>query len=197
MQLRPVSYKWNDLYKSKYPTAQDTDQFGFIAQDLEVIFPDLVNTNADGYKSVKYYQVIPLLTKAIQELWGAIQHVVAWFSSDGSQFKVQGDVCVDDVCITKEQFKNMIMNAGAVETQYGPANNDEDHTESDNDTEEEATSTPQTDTDDVPEDDESDESEDVVEEVSSQDTPPDESDESSTESSESSQTEDGDDTPTE
>jgi hypothetical protein len=35
----------------------------------------------------------------------------AWFK-DG-KFNVQSDVCVDDVCVTKDQFKNMLRNAGA------------------------------------------------------------------------------------
>jgi|GEM_PF-1774495 len=44
------------------------NQVGFLAQNLEQYFPELVDTNSDGYKSVYYAQMTPILTKAIQEL---------------------------------------------------------------------------------------------------------------------------------
>ncbi len=56
-----VAYNWNhDPNGSK--------QIGFIAQNLEQYFPELVSTNSRGQKSVYYAQMTPILTKAIQEL---------------------------------------------------------------------------------------------------------------------------------
>ena len=52
------------------------EQVGFIAQDMEKVFPQLVSTIADKqlnngksfeYKGINYIGLIPLLTKAIQE----------------------------------------------------------------------------------------------------------------------------------
>jgi hypothetical protein len=40
---------------------------GFIAQDFQQLFPDLVNTDAEGYLSVSYGGLTPYLAKAIQE----------------------------------------------------------------------------------------------------------------------------------
>jgi|GEM_PF-3209220 len=42
-------------------------QYGFIAQDLEKVFPEMVNTESDGYKSVNYNGMIPVLLEAIKE----------------------------------------------------------------------------------------------------------------------------------
>ena len=46
----------------------DSKHFGFIAQDVEAIAPELVVTNADGYKALNYDRFAPLLAGAIQTL---------------------------------------------------------------------------------------------------------------------------------
>lgn len=43
-------------------------QIGFIAQDVEKIFPDTVQTSADGYKSVQYGNLVAAVVEAIKEL---------------------------------------------------------------------------------------------------------------------------------
>ena len=60
-QLRGVTYNWLDEKKGT------TEQIGFIAQELEKVFPQLVRTNKDGYKSVAYSHVVPVLVEAIKE----------------------------------------------------------------------------------------------------------------------------------
>lgn len=56
--LRPVSYQWN---QSKL---QDV---GFLAQEVEAIFPNIVHTDEDsGLKSVDYIRLIPYLVDAIK-----------------------------------------------------------------------------------------------------------------------------------
>ncbi|MBP7174089.1 MAG: tail fiber domain-containing protein [Cloacibacterium sp.] len=63
--LKPVSYYWNQ--KGKEKGGDNILQYGFIAQDVEQIAANLVQTDADGYKSVNYIQIIPLLVKSYQE----------------------------------------------------------------------------------------------------------------------------------
>ncbi len=65
--LRGVSYEWR---KGEFKETQMADgkQFGFIAQEVEKIFPDLVSTDAKGYKSVNYLGVIPVAVEAIKTL---------------------------------------------------------------------------------------------------------------------------------
>jgi len=60
-QLRGTEYFMRDVSKS-----QDV-QIGFIAQEIEEVFPSLVKTDKKGYKSVNYIAVIPVLTEAIKE----------------------------------------------------------------------------------------------------------------------------------
>ena len=45
----------------------DHKQIGVIAQELEAIFPNLVKTDDEGIKSVKYSVLVPILVKALQE----------------------------------------------------------------------------------------------------------------------------------
>lgn len=59
--VRTVHFNW--LGKPNSPL-----QVGFIAQNLETVFPELVTTDSDGYKGVYYAQMTPILVKAIQEL---------------------------------------------------------------------------------------------------------------------------------
>lgn len=42
--------------------------YGFIAQELQKIYPDLVVEGEDGYLGVNYLEIIPLLVRSIQEL---------------------------------------------------------------------------------------------------------------------------------
>ncbi len=42
-------------------------QYGFVAQELELVLPNLVSTTENGTKSVNYIQVIPLLVEALKE----------------------------------------------------------------------------------------------------------------------------------
>ena len=42
-------------------------QYGFIAQELEKEFPEVVRTEGDGYKSVNYNGMIPVVLEAIKE----------------------------------------------------------------------------------------------------------------------------------
>lgn len=75
LQLQPVSYQFRT---SEFPDLHLSvgDRFGFIAQDVENHLPQLVAsgrqvTKDDGeiidMKSVNYLEIIPLLTRAIQE----------------------------------------------------------------------------------------------------------------------------------
>jgi chorismate mutase len=43
-------------------------QIGVVAQELEEVFPAMIEENTDGLKGVKYSVFVPILVKAIQEL---------------------------------------------------------------------------------------------------------------------------------
>ena len=58
-QSRGVLYDRTDI--------ETKDNIGFIAQELEVAFPELVVTNEDGTKAVKYQNAVAVLFEAIKE----------------------------------------------------------------------------------------------------------------------------------
>lgn len=66
MKLSGVSYRWRT---SEFPHKNFTDslQIGVIAQEVEKIYPHLVFTDTDGYKSVDYSKFTPILLEAIKE----------------------------------------------------------------------------------------------------------------------------------
>jgi hypothetical protein len=68
LQLRGVSYT---MRTKEFPDKHFTEgaQIGLIAQEVEAIFPELVYTDEQGYKSVDYVKLVPVLiesTKALQ-----------------------------------------------------------------------------------------------------------------------------------
>ena len=64
--IKPVSYYWKqEVFDDK--NFKDRKHYGVIAQDLEVLIPELVETDQDGYKSVDYTSLIGLIIKAFQE----------------------------------------------------------------------------------------------------------------------------------
>lgn len=66
-KVEGVSYDWK---VKDFPNEHFTDvkQNGVIAQDLEKVFPYLVQTRADGYKEVDYLMLVPTLIEAVKEL---------------------------------------------------------------------------------------------------------------------------------
>ena len=64
MQLRPRDYLWKSQETSDNPTKRN---FGFIAQEVQQIFPELVGVSPNEMLSVEYTGLIAPLIKAIQE----------------------------------------------------------------------------------------------------------------------------------
>ena len=70
--LRGVRFTWRtDAYPDRY--FSDARELGFIAQEVERVFPELVATDRDGFKSVAYSKLTPLLVEAIKELQGELE----------------------------------------------------------------------------------------------------------------------------
>lgn len=66
--LRGVSYKWKEDGKPAY---------GFIAQEVERVVPDAVNTDERGMKSVEYDQIIAPLVEAVKAQQAQIEELKA------------------------------------------------------------------------------------------------------------------------
>jgi hypothetical protein len=71
--LRPVTYNYKKNY-NKQKSYQK--RYGLIAQEVELVYPDLVETHADTkQKSVNYIDIIALLVKDNQELREKIKNI--------------------------------------------------------------------------------------------------------------------------
>ena len=66
LKLNGVSYKWRaaEFPKMNFDSKQHV---GVIAQEVEAVLPEAVETGEDGYKSVSYGNLTPLLIEAIKE----------------------------------------------------------------------------------------------------------------------------------
>jgi hypothetical protein len=66
-QIQGVTY---NLKKDEFPEMNFSNktQIGFIAQEVEKVLPELVETNTTGYKSIDYVKIVPVLLEAIKEL---------------------------------------------------------------------------------------------------------------------------------
>jgi hypothetical protein len=62
--LRPVRYKWRAL---DHRPGGGVAQIGFIADDVQPLFPELVETGPDGYLRLDYAHMTAVLAKGLQE----------------------------------------------------------------------------------------------------------------------------------
>ena len=65
-KLRGVSFDWKI---DQYPELRfsDRNQMGFIAQEVEEIFPELVKEDREGYKAIDYGKFTPIIVEAMKE----------------------------------------------------------------------------------------------------------------------------------
>jgi hypothetical protein len=61
-RMRGVSYQWVDKSRG------EGSQLGVIAQEVEEVFPEVVSTDNQGYKSVAYSKLVAPLIEAVKEL---------------------------------------------------------------------------------------------------------------------------------
>ena len=65
--LRPVSYNLTTGNELPENSTLNNLQYGFVAQELQEIFPDLVIKRKDGILGVRYTGLVPLLVQALKE----------------------------------------------------------------------------------------------------------------------------------
>ena len=65
LNLTPVEFSFKSDETSK-------KHFGFVAQDLEKKFPELVSHNMKGYKTVNYIELIPIMLSKMKQMQGEI-----------------------------------------------------------------------------------------------------------------------------
>ena len=63
LALQPIRYNWKTDFQGYTPEKQ----LGFSAQEVETYFPEIVATDAQGYKSVDYSRMSAVLLEAVKE----------------------------------------------------------------------------------------------------------------------------------
>ncbi len=117
LNVRTVTYNWNSA-----PNA--SKQTGFLAQDLKQHFPQLVSQDSNGFYSVNYAGMTPLLTKAIQEINTNITDIsdltrenswrdalIEWFADAANGIRslvVQDEICVDSQCLNSDDIRFLL-----------------------------------------------------------------------------------------
>ena len=70
LTLCGVSYRWQEPAKHGNLTGE---QMGFVAQDVEAVFPEWVSTNTDGLKDLTIRGLEALVVEAFRELTNKIE----------------------------------------------------------------------------------------------------------------------------
>jgi|GEM_PF-1092354 len=141
--LTPVTYNWN--------TEEDgtNKHIGFIAQEVEQLFPDLVFTDKDrinpltgeGLKSIAYSNLIPYTIKAIQEMNLKVEglnnfeldeegntivnsfrdSIVAWLGNveNGIKSVFFGEVHTDQICVKRADGTERCVTGDELDTVLG------------------------------------------------------------------------------
>jgi hypothetical protein len=152
-KVRTVTYNWK-------ANPSSSQMIGFLAQDLEQYFPQLVGTNEQGQKSVNYANMTPILVEAIRELNLKLTDIqtaaatvtdhtglIAWFADAangiGDLFAkvIHSDrietqqLCVGSRCITEDQFNQLLdsqnIHTDRVPVPVVPVSSDSDSTTTD------------------------------------------------------------------
>jgi hypothetical protein len=72
LKLKPVKFNWKtDEFPNKH--FDHRRHIGLIAQEVEEVYPEIVNTNDEGFKSIDYSKLAPVLIKAVQEQQAEIE----------------------------------------------------------------------------------------------------------------------------
>lgn len=101
-QLNPVTFTWKS-------DSNNTERMGLIAQEVEEIFPDLVNTDKQtGLKSVAYGSFTTYLISAVQEISRKVMGFAERFQTK--------ELCLEDVCITKEDLVEILSERNVANT---------------------------------------------------------------------------------
>ena len=93
--IKPLSQedieKFNKLQPSTY-VMKDTNEptYGFIAQDVETLYPELISVNHENNKTLNYNGMIPIVTGAVQDIRKSVPN--------------NKQLCIEDVCVTKDEL---------------------------------------------------------------------------------------------
>jgi len=128
-QLDPVTFNWID------PNQGNGTQVGFIAQQVQQLFPELVSTTSptaltpNGTLGLNYIGLISPIVSALQELSADITSIETTLTNFAQSFTSQTitasqDLCVDNsagtpICVTGDQLAALLANANGASGNNG------------------------------------------------------------------------------
>ena len=68
-QLKAYRFKWKNVTENK----KNKNHFGFMAQEVQLLTPEVVEKNRKGFLTVNYPELLPLLVSAFQEFQGIVK----------------------------------------------------------------------------------------------------------------------------
>jgi vacuolar-type H+-ATPase subunit I/STV1 len=110
LKMQGVTYYWKvDEYPDKH--FPEGEQVGFIAQEIEKVYPQVVLTDKDGYKSVDYSKLTPVLVEAIKEqqkIIEELQKVIQQLQEENSQIKQANAQLSAEIKMLNEKVDNLM-----------------------------------------------------------------------------------------
>lgn len=102
LSLRGISHQWKT---EEFPDMHFSDRrsIGFIAQEMEKVYPELVQTDRKGYKSVDYAKLTPVLVEAIKEQ----QKLIEQLQADREALKAACKATADKLSALTERLERL------------------------------------------------------------------------------------------
>jgi hypothetical protein len=120
LKLKPVKYSWKtEEFPDKH--FDHRRHIGLIAQEVEEVYPEIVNTNNEGFKSIDYSKLAPVLIQAIKEQ----QKIIQQLQQENTQIKQENTQIKQENTQTKSELKalaeqvNVLINTLSAENKVG------------------------------------------------------------------------------
>ncbi|MEN0003506.1 MAG: tail fiber domain-containing protein [Bacteroidota bacterium] len=68
LTLNGVKYQKSELLQHPEKEQDEREYIGLIAQEVEAVLPEVVSSNEEGFKSMSYTRLVPVLIEAIKEM---------------------------------------------------------------------------------------------------------------------------------
>ncbi|MEX0812752.1 MAG: tail fiber domain-containing protein [Chitinophagales bacterium] len=106
--LEGVSYYWRvDEFPDK--NFSDRKEIGVIAQEVEKILPEVVDTDSEGYKSVQYSHLVPILIEALKEVSNELELLKDHYANRVNVKNCKIDHLENDVEQLKSEMRELKM----------------------------------------------------------------------------------------
>ncbi len=107
-RMRGVSFQW--LASAIGDSSMYGTHYGFIAQEMDTVLPNVVHASYDGLKSISYTEIIPYLVKAIQEQSEKIDSLTNQINSCCTSNSRTQNPNINHTNVTLDNSQNIILN---------------------------------------------------------------------------------------